>query len=39
MTEPPSHEFTRGLYGSITHTDLASDDPDATRAWAEKVFG
>jgi len=39
MTDAPSHEFTRGLYGSITHTELASDDPDATRAWAEKVFG
>jgi hypothetical protein len=27
----PRHEFTRGLYGQITHTDLASADPEATR--------
>ena len=39
MTDAPSHEFTRGLYGSITHTELASDDPGATRAWAAQVFG
>jgi hypothetical protein len=39
MTDAPSHEFTRGLYGHITHTELASDDPDATQAWAAQVFG
>ena len=38
MTEP-SHEFTRGLYGWITHTDMASEDPPATRAWCEAVLG
>ena len=38
MTEP-SHEFTRGLYGWITHTDMASDDPRATREWCESVLG
>jgi uncharacterized protein len=30
---------TQGLYGWITHTDLASDDPAATRAWCAKVLG
>jgi predicted enzyme related to lactoylglutathione lyase len=35
----PSHEFTDGLYGWITHTDLVSADPVATKAWCEKVFG
>jgi predicted enzyme related to lactoylglutathione lyase len=33
------HEPTRGLYGHITHTDLVSRDPAATRAWCERVFG
>ena len=33
------HEFTQGLYGWITHTDLASADPAATKAWAAKVLG
>ena len=33
------HEPTRGLYGWITHTDLASNDPAATRAWCASVFG
>jgi predicted enzyme related to lactoylglutathione lyase len=33
------HEPTRGLYGHITHTDLVSRDPAATRAWCEQVFG
>ena len=36
---PPRHEFTRGLYGSITHTDLASADPAATKAWCAAVLG
>jgi uncharacterized protein len=35
----PRHEFTQGLFGWITHTDLASADPAATRAWAAKVLG
>lgn len=35
----PRHEFTKGLYGWITHTDLASADPAATKAWAAKVLG
>ena len=35
----PSHEFTQGLYGHITHTDLASTDPDATKAWCESALG
>jgi predicted enzyme related to lactoylglutathione lyase len=33
------HDPTPGLYGWITHTDLASADPSATKAWAEKVIG
>ena len=32
------HEPTRALYGHITHTDLVSRDPAATRAWCEQVF-
>ena len=34
-----SHTPTRGLYGWITHTELASADPAATRAWCAKVLG
>jgi uncharacterized protein len=34
-----SHTPTRGLYGWITHTELASADPTATRAWCAKVLG
>ncbi len=30
---------TRGLYGWITHTELASSDPAATQAWCAKVLG
>ena len=33
------HEFTDGLYGWITHTDLASADPAATKAWCARVLG
>jgi predicted enzyme related to lactoylglutathione lyase len=33
------HEPTQGLYGWITHTDLASLDPAATKAWCAKVLG
>jgi uncharacterized protein len=40
MTDEPSrHDFTKGLYGHITHTELASADPDATKAWCAKVLG
>ena len=38
-SSPPSHVPTEGLYGWITHTDLASSDPAATRAWCVKVLG
>lgn len=31
-SSPPSHVPTRGLYGWITHTELASADPAATKA-------
>lgn len=37
--KPPKHVPTPGLYGWITHTDLASNSPAATRAWAAKVLG
>jgi predicted enzyme related to lactoylglutathione lyase len=33
------HKFTRGLYGWITHTDLASLNPAATKAWCAEVLG
>jgi predicted enzyme related to lactoylglutathione lyase len=36
---PPRHTPTRGLFGWITHTELASADPDATRAWCASVLG
>ncbi len=39
MSEERSHRFTDGLYGWITHTDLASTDPEATKAWCAKVLG
>jgi uncharacterized protein len=35
----PKHTPTRGLYGWITHTDLASNDPMATKTWAAAVLG
>jgi hypothetical protein len=38
-SSPRQHVPTRGLYGWITHTDLTSRDPAATRAWCERVFG
>jgi predicted enzyme related to lactoylglutathione lyase len=34
-----SHVPTQGLYGWITHTELASTDPTATRTWCAKVLG
>lgn len=39
MADEPTHEFTRGLYGHITHTELATEDPAATRQWCESVLG
>jgi uncharacterized protein len=39
MTDKRSHEFTRGLYGAITHTELSSTDPEATRDWCAEVLG
>jgi uncharacterized protein len=35
----PRHLPTRGLYGWITHTELASSDPAATKAWCATVLG
>ena len=37
--EPRKHVPTEGLYGWITHTELASLDPAATREWCAKVLG
>jgi predicted enzyme related to lactoylglutathione lyase len=37
--DAPAHVPTQGLYGWITHTELASDDPHATKAWCAAVFG
>jgi uncharacterized protein len=39
MTDEPTHEYTPGLHGWITHTELSSDDPVATRDWCAGVFG
>jgi uncharacterized protein len=36
---PPRHTPTPGLYGWITHTDLASANPAATKAWCARVLG
>src|SRR6476646_12080588 len=33
------HKPTPGLYGWITHTELASENPLATKAWCAKVLG
>ena len=38
-SSPPSHTPTKGLYGWITHTELSSADPEATKAWAATVLG
>src|SRR5260370_14691686 len=35
----PSRVPPRGLYGWITHTELASSDPGATKAWCTEVLG
>jgi uncharacterized protein len=34
-----THVPTEGLYGWITHTELASSNPAATRAWCAAVLG
>src|SRR5215218_8722510 len=39
MTDEQRHEFTRALYGWITHTELSSTEPEATRAWCAEVLG
>lgn len=36
---PREHQGTDGLWNWITHTDLASRDPAATKAWCAKVLG
>ena len=38
-TKPSGHVPTKGLYGWITHTELFSSDPPATRAWCATVLG
>ena len=35
----PAHVPTQGLYGWITHTELASSNPAATKAWCASVLG
>lgn len=39
MGEERAHEYTHGLHGWITHTELSSDDPGGTRDWCADVFG
>jgi len=40
MTDDPlGHDFTDGLYGWITHTELASTDAEATSTWCADVLG
>lgn len=38
-SSPLSLSPTEGLDGWITHTELASSDPAATKAWCAKVLG
>lgn len=38
MNDRPSHDYTPGLHGHITHTEFVSTDPAATRAWCAEVF-
>jgi len=38
-SSPPEHTPTQGLYGWITHTELASADPAATKTWCADVLG
>lgn len=33
------HDPTEDLHGWITHTELASADPEATKAWCASVLG
>jgi predicted enzyme related to lactoylglutathione lyase len=33
------HKATQGLYGWITHTDIISSDPEASKTWCAKIFG
>jgi uncharacterized protein len=35
----PSHTPTRGLYGWVTHTEIASSNPGATKEWCAEVLG
>ena len=39
QSSPEKHVPTPGLYGWITHTELASADPPATKAWCARVLG
>jgi uncharacterized protein len=39
QSSPPRHEPTQGLYGWVTHTELASTDPEATKEWCERALG
>jgi uncharacterized protein len=39
VTDERTHEYTPGLHGWITHTELASSDPTATRDWCARVLG
>ena len=38
MVDEPSHQYTPGLHGHITHVELASADPEATREWCAALF-
>ena len=38
-SKAPSHVPTKGLYGWITHTELASANPAATKEWCAEVLG
>ncbi|MFC5727860.1 MULTISPECIES: VOC family protein [Nocardioides] len=38
MTDDRTHDYTPGLHGHITHTELASSEPEATREWCAEVF-
>lgn len=39
MTDERTHEYTPGLHGWITHTELISTEPEATRNWCAEVLG
>src|SRR5688572_26349218 len=38
-SSPLKHALVTPTYGWITHTELASADPDATKAWCAKALG